>query len=893
MHKFKTNQLCKHLWIAFGGTLISISGMQQSWAQSSTDTVFITGSGIKQSIDNQQALPVSIYSVDELRAIGVSSTEEVVGRITASQSSLGASQSIGAGTGGASLADMRGLGANKTLVLLNGRRLSFFGIGSDTVDLNSIPFAALERVEVLRDGASAIYGTDAVGGVINFITKRDYKGVNVATEFTRPSGDGGDSNRFNISAGKGSLKEDGYNFWISLDSKKQKSVSALDRIFARTGVIPEKGLDKTSGTTFPANFLYYRLSDGKLAQGNITAPGCAPPSSISQGGPGCRYDYSSAIDIIPETDNTNIMGKGSFRLGGDKLLTLEAVHSTNTTISRTAPDPVTGLKMPTNSPFFPTTFPDIDTSKGLSSIGWRMVPAGQRQNTAEAEANRVVADLTGSAEAWDYKAGVFYAESKVTDGPSDGYVNKAKIQAGIDSGLLNPFGTNSAAGLSYINDAKVRGTASTGKGTTRGADVRFNRELFALDGGQAAISLGAELRREGFSTDTNDDLVKSVPSLGRSPYHVSDVSRSITALSAETQLPVTKQLELQLAARYDRYSDFGSSFNPKVGFRFSASPEVVLRGSATTGFRAPSLDDMFGPTGVTYTSNTYDDPVLCPNGVPTANAVQSRDCGQQSQRMYGGNQNLKPEKSNSFSLGTAFQPAKNLLFTVDYWNIELTKKISAFPEQSVFSDPVKYANRITRCNQLSAAEAANYDRCDQAGSAAIAYINTLTDNVGDVRTNGLDFAGAWQTQTYLGQLVFNYDSTYVHSYKYQKEIGGEFVENVGMYKDATPVFKWKHNLTTTLTNGSMSYSLGMRYLSGYLDENLDPEFINKVPSYRVFDFGMNFSGVKNLVLGLAVRNVLNTKPPFSNQSSTFQVGYDPRYTDALGRAAVAKLSYKF
>lgn len=891
MNKFKTTRLSQHLWLAFGGTLISVAGMQAAQAQS--ETVYVTGSSIKRSLESQKALPVSVFSVDELKSVGVTSTEEIVQRITASQSSMGGSQSVGSSTGGRSNADMRGLGANKTLVLLNGRRLAFFGMGSDTIDLNSIPFAALERVEVLRDGASAVYGTDAVGGVINFITKRDYQGFDVAAEATRPSAAGGEINRVTLSGGKGSLKEDGYNLWFSLDSKKQNGVSALDRDFARTGVLIDRGLNKTSGTTFPSNFGYYRLSDGKLATGNLTAPNCAPPASIFQGGSTCRYDYSTAVGIIPETENTNFMGKGAFRLGGDKLLTLEAVQSSNTTVARVAPDPVTGLTMPTSSPFYPSSLAGIDPSKGLASIGWRMVPGGQRENTSKATASRLVADLSGVMGDWDYKAGVYYAESKVSDGPTNGYVNKSQIQSGINSGLLNPLGDNSADALAYINTTKAFGTFSTGKGTATGVDARFNRELFAMGGGNSAVSLGLEARREGYSSNTDDALVTNVPSAGRSPYHVNDASRTVSALSAEFLLPVSKRLELQAAARYDNYSDFGSTFNPKVGFRFTATPEIVLRGSATTGFRAPSLDDVFGPQAVTFTSNPYNDPVLCPGGVPTANAVESRDCDQQAQAKQGGNPNLKPEKSKSFSLGSAFQPAKNLLFTVDYWNVSLDSKIGAFPEQTVFADPAKYADRFVRCGQVSAAEAANLSRCDLAGSNAIAYITTLTDNLGNVRTDGLDFTAAWQTQTALGRLTMNYDGTYVNSYKYQREPGGEYIQNVGKYSDASPVFRWKHNLTTTLAQGNMRYNLGMRYLSGYTDENADPEFINQVSSYTVFDLGVSYTGVKNLTLGAAVRNVLDTKPPFSNQGATFQQGYDPRYTDSLGRALVMKMNYKF
>jgi iron complex outermembrane receptor protein len=887
MPRFKISTLNRHLWLAFGGTALTMASLQVAQAQQ-VETVTITGSSIKRSIENQSALPVSIYSAEELKSVGVTSTEEIVQRITASQSSTGGSQSIGSGTGGGSYASLRGLGSNKTLVLLNGRRLAFFGIGASAVDLNAIPFAALERIEVLRDGASAIYGTDAVGGVINFITKRDYQGLDIAVENTYPSQQSGQIKRFTFSGGQGS-----YNLWFSLDNKSQASVKATDRAFGATGVIPSAGLNKTSGTTFPANFNYYNTA-GAIKSGNITLPNCAPPGSIFISGTTCRYDYTSAIDIIPETENLNINAKGTFRLSDSRLLTVEAVHSENTNIARVAPDPVTGMTMPITSPFYPSTFAGLDTSKGLIGIGWRMVPAGRRENTSNATANRIVADLSGVEGAWEYKTGFYSASSTVSDGPTNGYVSKAKIQAGVTSGLLNPFGANTQAALDYIDAAKARGTFSTGRGTATGVDARFNRDWFKMDGGNAAVSLGAEARREGYSTATDDALVTSVPSAGRSPYRVDDASRTVTAVVAEALFPVSKQLELQAALRADNYSDFGSSVNPKVGFRYTVSPTAVIRGSANTGFRAPSLDDVFGPQSRTFSSNAYDDPILCPGGKPTAAGITSRDCGQQTQALNGGNPDVQPEKSKAVSFGTAFQPAKNLLMTVDYWNVQVKSQIGSFPEQTIFDDPVKYASKIIRCNTLSAAEASNWERCQVvAGSNAIAYIKTLTDNLGNVKTNGLDFSAAYSTTIAGLKTNFNYDGTYVNSYKYQREIGGEYIENAGKYKDASPIFRWKHNLTTTMAQGNYRYSAGVRYMSGYTDENADPSYINEVKSYTLVDFGVSYTGIKNLTLGAVLRNVFDTKPPFSNQGATFQQGYDPRYTDPLGRALAVKANYKF
>jgi len=196
---------------------------------------------------------------------------------------------------------------------------------------------------------------------------------------------------------------------------------------------------------------------------------------------------------------------------------------------------------------------------------------------------------------------------------------------------------------------------------------------------------------------------------------------------------------------------------------------------------------------------------------------------------------------------------------------------------------------------MSAAQSAQYSGCQIVpNSNAIAYIKTLTDNLGNAKTNGLDFSAAWaHVIPSVGRLTLNYESTLVMSYKYQRTIGGEYVENVGQYQDSSPIFKWRHFISTTLNTESQRYTLGLRYMSGYTDENVQTDVNNKVSSYTVVDAGWGYTAIKNLNVGLIVRNLFNTAPPFSNQGATFQQGYDPRYTDPLGRALMAKLSYKF
>src|SRR5471032_172267 len=238
-------------------------GMHAAGAQSITDNstddsarmqrVEVTGSSIKR-LSSQTALPITSIKADDFIKQGLTTAQDVMNTIPMNQSSQGSSQSVGLGTGGQSTADLRGIGADKTLVLLNGRRIASHPFNGSSVDLNIIPVSALERVEVLRDGASAIYGTDAIGGVINFITKRSVKTTTITAEAVAPRKVGADEHRLNLSTGYGDLDADGFNVFGVFDYHKLDILTSQQRDFSKTGVIPERGLNLTSGTTYPGNY---------------------------------------------------------------------------------------------------------------------------------------------------------------------------------------------------------------------------------------------------------------------------------------------------------------------------------------------------------------------------------------------------------------------------------------------------------------------------------------------------------------------------------------------------------------------------------------------------------------------------------------------------------------
>ncbi|HTD05016.1 TonB-dependent receptor domain-containing protein, partial [Undibacterium sp.] len=355
-------------------------------------------------------------------------------------------------------------------------------------------------------------------------------------------------------------------------------------------------------------------------------------------------------------------------------------------------------------------------------------------------------------------------------------------------------------------------------------------------------------------------------------------SRNIEALFTELNVPVIKDLEIQLAARVDNYSDVGNTFNPKVAVRYQPTKEVLLRASASTGFRAPTLFEKNAPRSRNDTNDSYSDPILCPGGVPQPGANPLRDCDLQQFKLQGGNPNLKPEKSKTFSVGVVLEPIKEVSLALDYWNIHLRDKIGALPEQSIYGNYAKYKDLFLRFP-------------DGSPNAIL----DLNDNLGEVKTQGIDVSFAARLpKTNVGTFTFTLDGTYVLKYDYQNERNGPFLSSVGTYSDNNPTFRWRHNAALNWVNGPWGATIAQSYNAGYHDQNqVDDQFKQDVSSYSLWNVSGSYSGFKHIMLTAGIKNLLNTDPPFSNQGTLFQKGYDPRYTDPVGRAYYVRGSYTF
>ncbi len=901
---FKKTKLCKGLLLAFGGSLAlgALPAHAQDAQATQLDRVEITGSSIRR-LAAEAALPVQVIKAEDLAKAGVTNAEQALAFVAANQSSTTTTTSVGSSTGGAAFANLRGLGDERTLVLVNGKRMVNNPYLAAAVDLNSLPFGAVERIEVLTDGASAIYGSDAIAGVINFITRKEYAGISASASGSWPEASGGgEQYTASITGGYGNLADQKFNIFGGISYSKQNALPATSRDFAKTAYIPDRGVNKTSGTTFPANYNQFDpVTETTSPSFNPSLPNCAPPNSIPSGGV-CRFDYVPFIDIIPEQEQWSFIAKGSYAVNKDNTISLEYLQADNTVNTVISPTPLTGLSMNPGSPYFPVN-PAIDAALPIQ-LGWRQTSVGGRASEFENKTNRWMLAWDGSYKGWDYNVTALQSKADVTNTFTGGYVNSTMIRNGLNgvggAPFLNPFGDQSAAGQDYLMSSRVLGQVQEAEGTFREITAVVSGEVAKLPAGPMMLAVGVDFFKDEASYTNNFALIRQAASSGLELAEDSSGDRRDNAVYAELNVPIVKTLDMNLALRYDDYSDFGSTWNPKIALRWQPTQQVLVRGSYNTGFRAPTLYDVYAPNSITFTGNPYDDPLLCPGGVVNTGlgGIASRDCGQQFQQQQGGNRELDPETSKAWTIGILFQPNQQWTLGVDYWDYKVESSVSVIGESVIFGDPTKYAANFVRCGMLSPEERAKLAAtCTATASPnTLAYIVNTTTNLGDYKTSGLDLQAAWQSPVGdWGQFSVNYRGTYVLTYEYQLEKNGPYFDNLGEYFNGNPVARYRQMLAFGWQKAAWSTALINRYSSAYKDQNfVDPPFDNNVVAgTNVWDLSVTWAGVKGLAITGGITNLFDRDPPFSNQGDGFQVGYDFRYANPIGRAFLLRATYNY
>ncbi len=903
----KTNkQRYAPLPIASAVALAVLAMHAPAYAQDSSEPmakVEITGSSIKRAAADQ-ALPITVTKADEWIAQGAVTVADILLSM-----STAANYEPNTTAGNGNSANMRGIGAARTLVLLDGKRLS-----DSSIDPNTIPTSALDRTEVLRDGASSIYGSDAIGGVINFVTKKAYSGASITAKGTVPKRKGGGENEgFSFILGKGDLVKDGWNVYFTGDLNNQlplaqsarPNITSSDRLMS-AGF---EGPHLSKGTNaVPANVT---LANGSSKVGSVTitgnpyySSGCLAPWSVQGTSNTCAATYSAnSLTLTTAKKQASLFLKGSKMLTEDNKLTATVLYSS--IFTRPVKNPTFGvnasisnfpaLTIGPTSPYYPgkgitPAMPSITNQ--ILTLQWSLIgDIGPTVLNYQKSQSRVTLEDEGRYGAWDYKVGVWNAVYATQTSFRSGFVNSYGLLDGVTNGILNPFGLQNAAGKAYLDSISTNGEIAN-KGLTRlnGAHATISRELMDLKGGPLAFAAGASMYHDFGRTFIPPSVALSGGQTGTTAAIDVSASRNVTSVYAELDAPITKSLDVDVAVRTDRYSDFGSTTNPKVSFRYKPVDWLAVRGAVGTGFRAPTLNERYygatnGPTGVT--SSTYNDPVLCPGGKVGGNTggtalpgyTPSVVCAAKLPINTGANPSVGPEKSDTINFGIVLTPTNSLLVSLDYWNVRMKDAIGQLAQPTLFQP--QYANLFIRDPKTN----------------LLLYIDDRLNNMGGQRTDGIDITTTYNfpRSATFGRVAVQLDGTYVHSFKTQLTNDSDWISSVNKFGplDANVfTYRWRYTMSEKWQSpdGRWTTTVTESYRQSFEDLNASSLFYHRIDPYFLVNWTLQYSGFKNWNLMGGINNVFDRDPPAANYRNE---GFLSGQASPVGRAFNVRATYKF
>jgi iron complex outermembrane receptor protein len=925
---FKKSKVCTGVLLALGSaSFLAVSAQ----AQEQLNRVEVTGSSIKR-VAAEGALPVQTFTAKEIAKSGVTTVQDFIQQLPVMQGFAVAADSVGGGGGGVTTASIHDVGAQYTLVLLNGRRVAPSNSGT-TIDLNSIPLAAVERIEVLTDGASALYGADAIAGVVNFILKKGEAPLTIDARYQMPQHKGGESYNLGISKGFGDIERDGFSIFAAFSYDKFSQLKAKDREFAKTGIInftndgrnleffngssrsvPPNVDVKYNRTPTPDNpaktstvsFNPYREKNGKC------------PDAHVPGGRQCIFDYTSSVEIFPAQERTSFFSSGEVKLGSSGLKLFGDLALTDAHIrARIAPYPAEfGLK--TDHPYYtkyilPYLTP-AQVAAGVTSVNvkYRLYDMGNRAYDYQTKANHAVIGLDGALLGWDFNTALTYSTQKQLQNYEGGFPLADKFNAAIQAQKFDPFpytlGTMPPEMLQALNDTQYKGNYNTTDIKMYGVDARASRELFAMSGGAAAIAVGADFRKNSFDVRANQ-AVANAEILFDDPQSEFGLKRSNWGVFSEVVLPVTKQLELSGAVRFDSVSGVDDTLNNKkfgntesastykMSFKYRPLTNLVTRGSYGTGFRVATMSQIaqplvdFGVTGGSYAcpfKASYD---------PLGYFAKGYGCDRQMEAFQGGNGDLKPESSKQWTLGFVFDAADNFSMGMDYWSVKVKDAVTSVSEDLIINNPAKYLDLYTTKTKAS------------NGQTYVA-IKLMPINIGQIENEGIDWNFVLRNNLPIGRLTTRLAGTYLVKSRYTTPgTSDQWEDSMDHWGTNSAVsFRNVMNASATLDSGAWSHTLNWNYRNGYKDifHNEDNCAVGDVDtgdcvatqltvkSYYTFDWQTRYAFNKSLTLVGGVTNLADMKPPLTLRNvGSHQLGYDPRYASPVGRAFYVSAQYKF
>lgn len=915
---------CKTLAFIVSATLAPAGASFAQDEGGELEEIVVTGSAIKR-VDLDGSLPIQVFGAEQIDRQGITNAGDLIESVPAMQGFITSSDSVGGSGGGIRTANLRAIGDQYTLSLLNGRRMAPADSGS-SIDLNNIPLAAVEQVHILTDGASALYGSDAIAGVVNFMLKDSVDRTTVNVRSDRPSNDGGDRWNFDIVTGFGDLGSDGYSVVASYSHETQDQLRAADRDFARTGFVffnhnnQEMYFQNSSANSIPGNAYVYTAGFGSLIRGfnpNALANGGTCATQTTPDGETCRFDYTSTLEILPESERDSFTVNGRVNLTENIQGWATVLASQFEMTARIAPYPTGEIPLWSEGEPVPQLVQDevfaYLTPAELSQAGevtgtWRAVPANNRTTRYDIDSVNMSVGLDGIADAFDWTVGYTYSTTEIDQDYPTGWLLLDEFVAAASSASFNIFAAQdqfSESDQAALDPTVYSGDWDVVKNEMHVIDGQVSRPVFDMRSGEAMLAVGFDFRTTNYDrsiADANRDELL----LFLSKDTEYELDRSQWGIYSELLLPVTDNFEATVALRYDDIAAVEDKLNGgdidngdddltyKVSLLWNVNDAVALRGSYGTGFKAPSMREIGEPLSeFGVTSGTFVCPFQDPND-PLNQYCRTSATGDQYDVFRQGSGLLTFESSTQFTFGTVVRPIDNFDMTIDYWNIELDNLVERLTESQIFNNAETYRHLFTTKTNLA------------TGQEFLAIIQAAV-NAGTRKQSGVDYSFSYGTEIGNAQLDLSLLGTYV--IEAESSLTGSSLGRFG--NDDAVVFRNIANLSAALYHGDFTHTLWANYRDGYYDQAQTVEITGtgvplgqgptttvqlEVPSYTVINYQLRYMMLNDsLGLTVGVENLADREPPLSLRTggAGHQVGWDPRYTDAFGRTYYVQANYAF
>lgn len=819
---------------------------------------------------------------DTIIASGASTSSEIartlpqVVNLGADESRLGGAQDGAANTTRTSGINLRGIGNEATLLLVNGRRLAASGVIKSLSDPNQIPAAAIQRMEVVLDGASAIYGSDAVAGVVNIITRSNVDGAESTLRYGWADG----MNQKVFSQTFGKTWDQGSAF-VAYEHNDRSSLAANARPFFSNDLRPYGGTDQRSTQAMPGNVLIgtnvYAVPGGQ----NGTA---LTPSQLVAG-QGNRYDAGLEGDFLPSQKRDTVYGNLHHQINDRLELYYEGLYSKRDYNQVVAPFGA-NLNIPATSPYYvrPAGAP-AGTSE---TVAYRFLFDDKDRNLGGTEKNSLnVVGLTyGLDGGWELNSALAY-------GRSNGFVhrvgliNNVRLAAEIAKGSLNPFSATAGSNPGYASLVAYRNQSAVNSDGT--FSVKVDGPLGKIGGGAVRLAVGSELRRVTFEQELDQNVTTPTPATQHSQLNNSRNVKSLYSelfvpfIGAANAIPYAKRLELSLAARYERYSDFGSTTNPKVGLRWAPADTVSLNATYGTSFRAPSLVDNLGSVTSLSLTNIFVQNITdpsAPGGVRRGLFIN------------GGNPDLKPEKAKTWSFGVDLKPVRNLNLAANYYKIDYTNRIDVVPGDVLAQDNL-FGGYIVR--NPSAALVNSYFASPnlQSPVEAAQNIQVIVDgrrsNLGILKQQGIDLDSRYTFNSAVGDWALGFNVAKILKLTRAGAPGLPFVDVLDTFGNPVSL---RMRASAGFKTGNWSANLFANYVGGYANTAVKPRV--DVASMTTIDASLSYAfekdaryGLGGVVFNASAQNLLDRAPPIVINGTS---SWDSQNASAIGRFVSVSLT---